>query len=104
MFYFAIPLSSGVLPTFSTVTDATVEVCFAPEEDCAAFAERAIEAAEREILVSAYQLTVGSGVVGALIRAKERAVDVRVIADRGRAMRTRQRDLPSGRSASAGVD
>jgi phosphatidylserine/phosphatidylglycerophosphate/cardiolipin synthase-like enzyme len=37
--------------------------------------------AERQILVSAYCLTVGTGIVGALIRAKERGVDVRVIAD-----------------------
>ena len=55
----------------------------APEENCAGFAARAIEGAECEILVSAYRLTVGSGVVGALIRAKERGVDVQVIADRG---------------------
>jgi phosphatidylserine/phosphatidylglycerophosphate/cardiolipin synthase-like enzyme len=46
------------------------------------FAVDAIEGAEREILVSAYRLTVGSGVVGALIRAKERRADVQVIADR----------------------
>jgi phosphatidylserine/phosphatidylglycerophosphate/cardiolipin synthase-like enzyme len=32
--------------------------------------------------VSAYGLTVGSGIVGALIRAKERGVDVKLIADR----------------------
>jgi hypothetical protein len=73
----AISLAMGVpsptLPTSSAVTDATVEVCFAPEDDCAGFAEHAIEGAEREILVSAYRLTVGSGIVGALIRAKERA-------------------------------
>ena len=74
---------SPAVPISSAVTEATVEVCFAPEDDCAGFAERAIEAAEREILVSAYRLTVGSGIVGALIRAKERGVDVRVIADRG---------------------
>jgi phosphatidylserine/phosphatidylglycerophosphate/cardiolipin synthase-like enzyme len=80
----AIPLALAVLPSAppisSAVTDATVEVC---ENDCAGFVERAIEAADREILVSAFRLTVGSGVVGALIRAKERGVDVRVIADRG---------------------
>jgi phosphatidylserine/phosphatidylglycerophosphate/cardiolipin synthase-like enzyme len=79
----ALTVLSTALPTSSPATDATVEVCFAPEDDCAAFAVRAIEAAGREILVSAYRLTVGSGVVGALIRAKERGVDVQVIADRG---------------------
>ena len=82
----SIPLALGVLspalPISSAVTEATSEVCFAPEDDCAGFAERAIEGAEREILVSAYRLTLGSGIVGALIRARERGVDVRVIADR----------------------
>ena len=34
---------------------ATVTVCFAPEEDCDAFAVEAIDSAEREILVSAYR-------------------------------------------------
>jgi phosphatidylserine/phosphatidylglycerophosphate/cardiolipin synthase-like enzyme len=72
----------ATLPVASVSTDAAIAVCFAPEEDCAAFAVRAIDNAEREILVSAYRLTVGSGVVGALIQAKERGVDVRVIADR----------------------
>ena len=70
-------------PIASVASDATVAVCFSPEDDCAAFAERTIDGAERNILVSAYRLTVGSGIVGALIRAKERDVDVRVIADRG---------------------
>jgi phospholipase D len=87
VFLFALPLALGVisavLSTASTASEATIEVCFAPEEDCAGFAERAIAGAERQILVSAYRLTVGSGIVGALIRAKERGVDVQVIADRG---------------------
>ena len=38
--------------------------------------------AEREILVSAYSLTTGSGIPEALARAAQRGVDVRVIADR----------------------
>jgi phospholipase D len=86
VFPFAISLAVGVLspalPAASTVSDATISVCFSPEEDCADFAVRAIDGAAREILVSAYGLTVGSGIVGALIRAKERGVDVRLIADR----------------------
>ena len=59
-----------------------IAVCFSPEEDCAAFAVRAINNAEREILVGAYGLTTGSGIVEALVRAKERGVDVRLIADK----------------------
>src|SRR6516162_6428806 len=58
-------LSFGALvqavPAASAVP-ATVEVCLSPEDDCAEFAERAIAGAQREILVSAYRLTVGSGI------------------------------------------
>jgi phosphatidylserine/phosphatidylglycerophosphate/cardiolipin synthase-like enzyme len=45
-------------------------------------AVRVITNAEREILVGAYRMTTGSGIVEALVRAKERGVDVRLIADR----------------------
>jgi len=61
---------------------ATVEICFAPEGDCAAFAVHAIEHAEHEILVGAYGLTTGSGIVEALLRAHQRGVDVKLIADK----------------------
>jgi phosphatidylserine/phosphatidylglycerophosphate/cardiolipin synthase-like enzyme len=57
-------------------------VCFSPEEDCTAFAVHAIDAAERQILVNAYALTAGSGVVEALVRAKQRGVDVELITDK----------------------
>jgi hypothetical protein len=60
----------------SVSVNTTIAVRFAPEEDCAAFAVRAIDKAEREILVAAYRPTVGSGIIGALIRAKERGVHV----------------------------
>jgi phosphatidylserine/phosphatidylglycerophosphate/cardiolipin synthase-like enzyme len=53
-----------------------------PEEDCAAVAVRAINNAEREILIGVYGLTTGSGIVEALVGAKERGVDVRLIADK----------------------
>ena len=57
-------------------------VCFSPEEDCAAFAVDAIDRAETQILVNAYGLTTSSGIVASLIRAKQRGVEVRLIADR----------------------
>ena len=85
---FSVALSLGpryappVLPASSVAAGAAIAVCFAPEEDCAAFAIRAIDNAEREILVGAYGLTTGSGIVEALVRAKERGVDVRLIADK----------------------
>jgi phosphatidylserine/phosphatidylglycerophosphate/cardiolipin synthase-like enzyme len=59
-----------------------VAVCFSPEEDCTALAVDAIDRAEIQILVSAYGLTTSSKAVEALMQAKLRGVDVRVIADR----------------------
>ena len=64
------------------VSEARIAVCFAPEQDCAGFAVRAIDAARRQILVGAYNLTVGSGIVEALIRAIGRGIDVRLIVDK----------------------
>src|SRR5271170_7556952 len=61
---------------------ASIVSCFAPEQNCALLAIGAIDAAEQEILVNAYVLTTGSGIPGALIRAHDRGVDVRLIADR----------------------
>jgi phosphatidylserine/phosphatidylglycerophosphate/cardiolipin synthase-like enzyme len=63
-------------------TPATIATCFSPGNDCAAFAIRAIDRAQREILVGAYNLTTGSGIVEALLGAKQRGVDVRLVADR----------------------
>ena len=86
VFYIALPLAlaplSPALPAASVTSGAAIAVCFSPEEDCAAFAVRAINNAEREILVGAYGLTTGSGIVEALVRAKGRGVDVRLIADK----------------------
>jgi phosphatidylserine/phosphatidylglycerophosphate/cardiolipin synthase-like enzyme len=85
---FFVPLSlalaalSPVQPVASPSSGAEVAVCFSPEENCAAFADRAIGNAEREILVGAYGLTNGSGIVQSLIRAKQRGIDVRLIADK----------------------
>jgi phosphatidylserine/phosphatidylglycerophosphate/cardiolipin synthase-like enzyme len=42
----------------------------------------AIEAATDQIFMKAYTLTTGSGIVEALVRAKQRGVDVKLIADK----------------------
>jgi phosphatidylserine/phosphatidylglycerophosphate/cardiolipin synthase-like enzyme len=77
-----IGVSAPAMPASSVASGAALATCFAPEEDCAAFAVRAIDNAEHDILVGAYGLTTGSGIVEALIRAKERGIDVRLIADK----------------------
>jgi len=87
-------------PADAAAPSATIDTCFAPESDCAAFAVHAIDHAEREILVGAYGLTTGAGIVEALLRAHQRGVEVKLIADK---------TTPCGRNsgidplASAGV-
>jgi len=82
----ALSLALGALsfavPVSSLGTGVAVAVCFSPEEDCTALAVDAVDRAEKEILVSAYGLTTSSKIVEALIHARRRGVDVRVIADR----------------------
>jgi phospholipase D len=70
------------LPAASVASSAAIAVCFSPEEDCAGFAVRAIDNAGSEILISAYGLTTGTGIVEALARAKKRGLDVRLIGDK----------------------
>jgi phosphatidylserine/phosphatidylglycerophosphate/cardiolipin synthase-like enzyme len=74
--------SAAAMPAMTAVANAAIRVCFAPEQDCAGAVVAAIDRARRQILVSAYNLTTGSGIVEALVRARERGVDVRLIADK----------------------
>jgi phosphatidylserine/phosphatidylglycerophosphate/cardiolipin synthase-like enzyme len=78
----ALGVLSPTLPVAAVTSGAAVAVCFSPEEDCAAFAADANDRAEQQILVNAYTLTTGSGIVEALVRAKQRGVDVKLIVDR----------------------
>ena len=59
----------------------TMQVAFAPEDDTADIIEKAINAAQSQILVQAYSFT-SRQLAGALIHAKQRGVDVQLIADR----------------------
>jgi len=67
------------LPIVFSAPSAAIAVCFAPEQDCAALAVAAIERAHHQILASAYNLTTGAGIVEALVRARVRGVDVRLM-------------------------
>ena len=69
-------------PALAAAPSATIETCFAPESDCAALAVRAIDRAQHEILVGAYGLTTGAGIVEALLRAHHRGVAIKLIADK----------------------
>ncbi|MDG7056062.1 MAG: phospholipase D family protein [Wolbachia endosymbiont of Meromenopon meropis] len=56
-------------------------VCFSPEEDCAALIIDEIEQSEESILVQEYTFTL-KAVANALINAKKRNVDVKIILDK----------------------
>jgi len=54
----ALLLVSGMLGALlPAAVPAQIAVCFAPEQDCADFAVRAIDAARQQVLVGAYNLT-----------------------------------------------
>jgi phosphatidylserine/phosphatidylglycerophosphate/cardiolipin synthase-like enzyme len=59
----------------------TVQVLFTPEEDASRVIEQAIHVARHQILVQAFSFT-HRRISGALIVAKQRGVDVRVLADK----------------------
>lgn len=76
-----LPLGRALLIA-AAMPPAAITICFAPEDDCAGFAVEAIDQARRRILVSAYNLTTGAGIVEALLRARARGIDVELIADK----------------------
>jgi phosphatidylserine/phosphatidylglycerophosphate/cardiolipin synthase-like enzyme len=64
----------------------TAQVAFTPGDDAGALVVAAIGQARRQILVQAYSFT-HRAIAEALVAARRRGVDVRVIADRGQAAR-----------------
>jgi phosphatidylserine/phosphatidylglycerophosphate/cardiolipin synthase-like enzyme len=66
----------------ATPPSITIQTCFAPEDDCAAVVVRAIDGAEKIVMAGAYALT-EPRIIAALVRAKERGLDVGLIADKG---------------------
>lgn len=58
-----------------------IKACFSPKMNCEKLIIDEIEKAEKEILVETYSFT-SSNIAEALIEAKERGVDVKVIADK----------------------
>ncbi|MGQ0579228.1 MAG: phospholipase D family nuclease [Betaproteobacteria bacterium] len=60
----------------------TIEYAFSPGEDAAVLIVRAIDGARAQVLVQVFSFT-HRGIAAALIRAKNRGLDVQVIADPG---------------------
>lgn len=84
-----------------TITaSGTIELAFSPEDDAGALVIQAIRGARKQILVQAYSFT-HRKIAHALIDARQRGVDVQVIAD-GEQVRRMERGLIPG-IAAAGV-
>ena len=66
--------------SYEVPATGSVEVAFSPEEGSEALIIRVIESARSELRVLAYSFT-SAPVTSALLRAKKRGVDVRLVAD-----------------------
>ncbi|GEM_PF-649116 len=95
-----------VLTVAEPTVGADMEVCFTPPLpgtcDPLATVIRAIDGARRTIRLQMYSLTLDE-IVSALVRAKRRGVDVRLIIDRGQFLQDRNDSLRIANLASAGI-
>jgi phosphatidylserine/phosphatidylglycerophosphate/cardiolipin synthase-like enzyme len=74
---------AALAPALATAqpTPATVDTCFVPAEPCAGRIVAAIDSARASIRVEAYGFS-ARPIIAALLRAKDRGVDVAVLLDR----------------------
>lgn len=83
--------------------------CFTPEEDCAAVVANEIATAQREVLVEASSFT-APAIAEALVKAKQRGVDVRAVLETRKVYLCSRRGLsqaddnPQRTEASSGAD
>ena len=79
-------ISIGIVAGFSSLSHAAdiVAVCFTPGGECTDVIVGQIGSARQQVLVQAYSFT-SAGIVKALVDAKRRGVDVRVILDKSNA-------------------
>jgi hypothetical protein len=86
VFYASITLALGTLspalPAASVTPGVAIATCFAPEENCNAFAADAVDGAGREILVSAYKPDDRLGDPRSARPRSAARVNVRLIADK----------------------
>ena len=79
----ALALLSALFTALPVVSGAemVVQACFSPQGKCSAHILRAIEQAQKELLVAVYAFT-NDDLAGALVRANKRGVVVQVVLDR----------------------
>ncbi|MFZ1180788.1 MAG: phospholipase D family protein [Herbaspirillum sp.] len=102
----AVLLSAGVAGTAQafdpgahpTPAQGTLDAAFAPWDDIEGLILDAVDNARRQVLVQAYILT-SKPLTGALIAARKRGVDVRVLVDAGQLNKTGRTRLAAMREA-----
>jgi phospholipase D len=81
-------LAGMSMPAFAhDAVQASIAVCFVPEEACASRIVAAIDGAQTEIRVQAYGFT-SPPILDALVRARGRGVDVAILLDKSNQRRT----------------
>ena len=81
----------------------TVQVAFTPWDDAEAMIVEAIAASRRQILVQAYSFT-SRNIAAALIAARQRGVEVHVLADREQTFSSENSRIPDLAAAGIAVD
>lgn len=82
------------VPVRSDVGTAAVRVLFAPEQDVAGEIVRAVRGAHRQVLVQAFSFT-HDRIAAALLDARRRGVEVKLIADREQTERMERGQVPA---------
>lgn len=89
--FFASSISAADTDALNLPAQASIQAAFAPWDDIEGIIKDCIDQAERQVLVQAYLLS-NKKISAALVSAKRRGLDVRILADA-----TKHAELPSSR-------
>ena len=80
--------------TYAIAVSGTVQVLFTPEDDAAGQIVQAIEHAQKQVLVQTFSFT-SREIAQALISAKQRGVDVRIVTDAEQIQKMERSKVPA---------
>jgi len=80
--------------TYAIAVSGTVQVLFTPEDDAAGQIVQAIEHAQKQVLVQTFSFT-SREIAQALISAKQRGVDVRIVTDAEQIQKMERSKVPT---------
>lgn len=98
----ALAQNQGAAPAAPMRAAGTVQVAFTPWDDAEALIVQTIAEARHQVLVQAYSFT-SRGIATALIAARQRGVDVRVLADREQLFNSENSRIPELAAANIPV-